>query len=78
MSFAEYKERISKDDTVIIFLGHNSMQTVTVTPGKVHQTKIWSTTTLRHDGRKFGTKMYSMNRKRLGISPSPNPRVVDS
>ncbi|KAL9967910.1 hypothetical protein ACROYT_G026218 [Oculina patagonica] len=75
MSFSEYKERISEGDTVIIFLGHNSMQTLTVSPGKVHQTKYGALPHADMIGRKFGTKMYSLNRKGWVYLLHPTPEL---
>lgn len=75
MSFAEYKERISEGDTVILFLGHNSMQTLTVTPGKVHQTKYGALPHSDMVGRKFGTKMFSLNKKGWVYLLHPTPEL---
>lgn len=75
MSFAEYKERISEGDTVILFLGHNSMQALTVTPGKVHQTKYGALPHSDMIGRRFGTKMFSLNRKGWVYLLHPTPEL---
>ncbi|XP_073235866.1 tRNA (adenine(58)-N(1))-methyltransferase catalytic subunit TRMT61A-like [Porites lutea] len=75
MSFSEYKETISEGDTVILFLGHNSMQTVTVTPGKVHQTKYGALPHSDMIGRQFGTKMFSLNKKGWVYLLHPTPEL---
>lgn len=75
MSFAEYKERISEGDTVILFLGHNSMQTLTVTSGKVHQTKYGALPHSDMIGKKFGTKMFSLNKKGWVYLLHPTPEL---
>lgn len=75
MSFSAYNEKISEGDTVILFLGHNAMQAITVTPGKVHQTKYGALPHADMIGRRFGTKMFSQNRKGWVYLLHPTPEL---
>lgn len=57
MSFSGYKEHIDYGDTVIIYMGFESMLQFEVENGKVHQTKFGA---IRHDslvGVAFGSKL---------------------
>lgn len=75
MSFSEYKENISDGDTVILYLGHNTMQAITITPGKIHQTKYGALPHADMIGRRFGTKMFSKNRKGWVYLLHPTPEL---
>lgn len=57
MSFKGYKERIEYGDTVIVYMGFESMFPVEVESGKVHQTKYGA---VKHDalvGLRFGSRV---------------------
>jgi len=57
MNFARYKKTIEHGDTVVLYLGFNSMMAIQVNRGKTHQTKYGA---LRHDhmiGKEYGSKV---------------------
>lgn len=75
MSFAERHDVVQNGDTVILFLGHNSMQSVKINSGKVHQAKYGAFPHENFIGREFGSKVYSSNRKGWVQLLHPSPEL---
>ncbi|XP_065053574.1 tRNA (adenine(58)-N(1))-methyltransferase catalytic subunit TRMT61A-like [Rhopilema esculentum] len=75
MSFVENHEIVQNGDTVILFLGHNSMQTVKMVSGKVHQTKFGAFPHDRIIGKRFGSKVFSKNNRGYVYLLYPSPEL---
>jgi len=71
MSFAKYKDRIEYGDTVIIYMGYDSMLQFRVEKNAIHQTKFGA---VKHDslvGKRFGCKLSCSKGYVYVLHPTP-------
>ncbi|XP_057293653.1 tRNA (adenine(58)-N(1))-methyltransferase catalytic subunit TRMT61A-like isoform X2 [Hydractinia symbiolongicarpus] len=63
MSFDKNKKYIEEGDTVMLYLGRQSLMTIKVDSSKTHQTKFGAFSHKELIGKSFGAKAYSKNKK---------------
>jgi len=75
MSFDKLKDTVDEGDTVILYLGRQSMLSFQVDVNKTHQTKFGAFPHKDLIGKTFGTKVYSKNGKGFVYILHPSPEL---
>ncbi|XP_047137120.1 tRNA (adenine(58)-N(1))-methyltransferase catalytic subunit TRMT61A isoform X1 [Hydra vulgaris] len=75
MSFNKWKKTVDEGDTIMISLGKQSIMTILVESSKTLQTKFGAFPHKEFIGQKFGTKIFSKNRKGWVFLLHPSPEL---